>query len=424
MKKLFSSFLYAFLCILTVLVGSFLLSIVLDGQTLSIVLKTAIYTICGISLGLSLWLKQDKSFFLLLLTILAYTLIEYFSNHRFDNNYYTLIAYPLMCLLFPINVYLMTRVKQDDLFLHAFIRKVVVIFGQIFLLYIVTYLLPSLFGESIFKNFQYNLSNLLNHAFVGSQMLSMPQMGLLSFIVCFALCLWTFRKKSTFLDTAFIGVFTTSFISFYFIYERNISTIFFLAAVTCVLFSLLQISHRMAFLDELTNIPGRRALTNALRQYERHPYTLSIMDIDFFKRLNDSYGHEVGDQGLRMISARLSQYAKSGHIYRYGGEEFVLLFPYKHLEEVLDEIEETRALISNSDFFLRSRTRCDNETENEKYPYLASIKITLSAGVAEKVGSESSDFVLNMADQALYKAKKTGRNKTVYYKNDKFYELY
>ena len=180
----------------------------------------------------------------------------------------------------------------------------------------------------------------------------------------------------------------------------------------------------MAFLDELTNIPGRRALTNALRQYERHPYTLSIMDIDFFKRLNDSYGHEVGDQGLRMISARLSQYAKSGHIYRYGGEEFVLLFPYKHLEEVLDEIEETRALISNSDFFLRSRTRCDNETENEKYPYLASIKITLSAGVAEKVGSESSDFVLNMADQALYKAKKTGRNKTVYYKNDKFYELY
>ncbi len=424
MKKLFSSFLYAFLCILTVLVGAFFLSIVLDEHTLYIVLKTAIYTICAISLGLSLWLKQDKAFFLLLLTILAYSLIEYFADHRFDNNYYTLIAYPLMCLLFPVNVYLITHVKQDDLFIHAFIRKIIVIAGQIITIYFLTYLLPSLFGESIFKNFQYNLSNIINFTFFGPKMSAMPQLGLFSFILFFALCLWLFHKKRTLLDTAFIGVFSTSFISFYFIYERNIPTIFFLAATTTILFSLLQISHRMAFLDELTNVPGRRALTNALRQFERHPYTLSIMDIDFFKRLNDSYGHEVGDQGLRMISARLSQYAKSGHIYRYGGEEFVLLFPYKHLEEVLDEIEETRALISNSDFFLRAPSHNGYSQENEKYPYLASIKITLSAGVAEKVGNESSDFVLNMADQALYKAKKTGRNKTVYYKNEKFYELY
>ncbi len=424
MKKLFSSFIYALLCILAVLVGSFLLSKALDEQTLSIVLKTAVYTVCGITLGLSLWLKQDKSFFLLLLTFLAYILIEYFSHHRFDDNYYTLIMYPLMCMLFPVNAYLMTSVKQDDLFMQSFIRKVVVVFGQIFVLYLLTYLFPSFFGIEKFTVFQHKMSDILNFAFIGPGTHSMPQIGMMSFLACFILCLWTFRKKSTFQDTAFIGVFVTSFFSFYFILKHNAPTIFFLGGVTCVLFSLLQISHRMAFLDELTNIPGRRALTNAMRQYDRHPYTLSIMDIDFFKRLNDSYGHEVGDQGLRMISARLVQYAKTNHLYRYGGEEFVLLFPNKRLEEVLDEIEETRALISNSDFFLRSRARCNNAQENEKFPYLASIKITLSAGVAEKTGSQSSDFVLNTADKALYKAKKTGRNKTVYYKNDKFYELY
>ena len=202
-----------------------------------------------------------------------------------------------------------------------------------------------------------------------------------------------------------------------------IPTILFLSATGCVLLALLQTSHTMAFLDELTNIPGRRALMNTLRQLENQNYTFAMIDIDFFKRLNDSYGHEVGDQGLRMISARLTQHVRSGHLFRYGGEEFVLLYPHKRLEEVLDEIEETRELISTSDFLLRPKKRIHLNTL-EKYPYMASIKITLSVGVSEKTDNETGDDVMNIADQALYKAKQTGRNKTVYNKNGKFYELF
>ncbi|MBP5535008.1 MAG: GGDEF domain-containing protein [Alphaproteobacteria bacterium] len=176
----------------------------------------------------------------------------------------------------------------------------------------------------------------------------------------------------------------------------------------------------MAFLDELTNMPGRRALMTELKHLEKEDYTLAMIDIDFFKRLNDSYGHEVGDQALRTISATLSQHSEEGTLYRYGGEEFVLLFPHRKLDEILDNMEGTRVLVSNSDFFLRPKK---NSSPNNQ-PYLASIHITLSAGVAQKMPGQTYDEVINIADKALYKAKQTGRNKTVYNKNGKFFELF
>ena len=157
-----------------------------------------------------------------------------------------------------------------------------------------------------------------------------------------------------------------------------------------------------------------------LKQLENNDYTLAMIDIDFFKRLNDSYGHEVGDQALRTISATLSQHSVDGTLYRYGGEEFVLLFPNRQLDEVLDSLEGTRVLVSNSDFFLRPRK---NANQNNQ-PYLASLHITLSVGVAQKMPHQTYDEVINVADQALYKAKQTGRNKTVYNKSGKFFELF
>ena len=99
MKQWASSLLYCLLCILGILLSSFLLSRILDEWTYRIVLKTALFTISAISLFLCLWFKQEKPFFLLFLTMFAYLLIDYFSTHQYDNNYYTLVAYPLMCIL-------------------------------------------------------------------------------------------------------------------------------------------------------------------------------------------------------------------------------------------------------------------------------------------------------------------------------------
>ena len=424
MKQWASSLLYCLLCILGILLSSFLLSRILDEWTYRIVLKTALFTISAISLFLCLWFKQEKPFFLLFLTMFAYLLIDYFSTHQYDNNYYTLVAYPLMCILYPINLCLLTDVKTNDLFLKSFIRKTIILLIEFFCIYFLTYFLPSLLGDRLNLIFQMNVSKILNFSFgLFPSKLIMPPISFLIFIGYFTICAWRFKKAMDYIHTAFLSVFILTFVSFYFISDSMIPTILFLSATGCVLLALLQTSHTMAFLDELTNIPGRRALMNTLRQLENQNYTFAMIDIDFFKRLNDSYGHEVGDQGLRMISARLTQHVRSGHLFRYGGEEFVLLYPHKRLEEVLDEIEETRELISTSDFLLRPKKRIHLNTI-EKYPYMASIKITLSVGVSEKTDNETGDDVMNIADQALYKAKQTGRNKTVYNKNGKFYELF
>jgi len=218
-----------------------------------------------------------------------------------------------------------------------------------------------------------------------------------------------------------VTLYSVTFFSFFLIFHPFFFHLCFIGAVSCVLFSLLQISHKMAFLDELTNIPGRRALMTELKQIDAEEYSLAMIDIDHFKRLNDTYGHEVGDQALRTIAATLSQHIHTGTLYRYGGEEFILLFPRKQLDDILDEMESTRVLVSNSDFFLRPKT---SQKKQANQPYMASVHITVSCGAAQKQPLQTYDEVINLADQALYKAKQTGRNKTVYNKDGKYFDLF
>ena len=90
-------------------------------------------------------------------------------------------------------------------------------------------------------------------------------------------------------------------------------------------------------------------------------------------------------------------------------------------DDILDEMESTRVLVSNSDFFLRPKT---SQKKQANQPYMASVHITVSCGVAQKQPLQTYDEVINLADQALYKAKQTGRNKTVYNKDGKFFELF
>lgn len=425
MKQWAASFVYCLLCVGGILLSTAFLYQIFENWELLIVLRTALFTITGISLFLCVWFKQDQPFFLLFITIIAYLLIDYFSGHQHDSNYYTLVAYPLMCILYPINICILTQTRHHTFFLPTFIQKIVILAVEIVSIYFLTYFIPSLFGETVNICFQENISKIFNFSFglLSDFQMAIPPISFLVFMGCFAYSIFKANSKFDYLHCAYLAVFFLTFLSFYFISVRGVPTSLFLAGIGCVLLALLQTSHTMAFLDELTNIPGRRALMSTLLQYDKQLYTLAMIDIDFFKRLNDSYGHEVGDQGLRMISARLVELSKTGHLYRYGGEEFVLLFLHRKLEEVLDEIEETREIISTSDFFLRPHKK-SIIAGIEKYPYMASIKITLSIGVSEKRPGESPEDVMNIADQALYKAKQTGRNKTVYNKNGKFYELF
>jgi diguanylate cyclase len=157
--------------------------------------------------------------------------------------------------------------------------------------------------------------------------------------------------------------------------------------------------------DPLTEIFNRRYLRSRLNEefgkYKRyaHPFSLIMFDIDFFKPINDSYGHPCGDYILRAFAALLASCIRSTDILaRYGGEEFCCLLPETKIDAAKDLAER-----------IRERTKESIFTYHD-----IQLKITVSGGVAEMhPGMASVDALLESADKALYRAKETGRNKIV-----------
>lgn len=192
-------------------------------------------------------------------------------------------------------------------------------------------------------------------------------------------------------------------------------------ALPCLL-SVAAHSFRLAYIDELTEIPGRRALVEALDD-PGSIFTLAMLDVDHFKKFNDTHGHEVGDQVLRMVAARIATVGSGGAAFRYGGEEFTLFFPSKSLEQVVDELERLRALVEATPLYLRGEDRPKKKPQGpaqmgakrRKASGKAMVKkpsvgVTVSIGVATSRPAETWQKVMKRADTALYKAKEGGRN--------------
>lgn len=171
-------------------------------------------------------------------------------------------------------------------------------------------------------------------------------------------------------------------------------------------------SYSMAYLDELTGLPGRRALREQMDKLGGH-YSLAMLDVDHFKKFNDTYGHDVGDQVLKFVAGKMRKVGGGGRAYRYGGEEFTFLFAGQGIDTVVPHLEQVRKDIAGSEFALRGKDRPKKTKESSRSRKKAekSVRITASLGVAEQSGSLLPDEVLKQADEALYRAKSGGRNK-------------
>ncbi|BBR56221.1 Probable diguanylate cyclase YcdT [Pseudomonas putida] len=173
-------------------------------------------------------------------------------------------------------------------------------------------------------------------------------------------------------------------------------------------------AYQMAFRDELTGLPGRRALNERMQRLGRN-YVIAMTDVDHFKKFNDTHGHDVGDQVLRLVASRLGRVTGGGRAYRYGGEEFALVFAGKTVEECTPHLEAVREMIANYAIQLRdqnSRPQDDSTGRQRRAGGAGStVSVTISIGVAERqVDHRSPDEVLKSADEALYSAKGAGRN--------------
>lgn len=143
-------------------------------------------------------------------------------------------------------------------------------------------------------------------------------------------------------------------------------------------------------------------------------YTIAMLDIDFFKKFNDTYGHKVSDQVIRFIALIIKNVSGGGKAFRYGGEEFTVIFPGKGLEEAVPHLEDLREAIARRAFTLRGKDR-PRKKPGQVNPGRGSTKkvhITVSIGVSEKDHrAYTPDDVVAAADGALYLAKRQGRNR-------------
>jgi len=165
--------------------------------------------------------------------------------------------------------------------------------------------------------------------------------------------------------------------------------------------------------DALTGIPNRKAFDNELKTRAKEaleksrPMCMIMIDIDHFKVFNDTYGHQVGDQVLRLVARTLGEGLRPIEMLaRYGGEEFAVIVPALKLNDCEKLAEKLRQRIAAKDIV--------NQTKNEK---LGSLSISL--GVAQLEPGEPLSQLLERADHALYKAKAAGRNKVVVAEYDK-----
>ncbi|PTD22137.1 GGDEF domain-containing protein [Sphingomonas fennica] len=157
--------------------------------------------------------------------------------------------------------------------------------------------------------------------------------------------------------------------------------------------------------DPLTGLPNRRALEARLRdafeaaRAQRRTFSLAICDIDNFKRINDTHGHPIGDQVIRLIASALSRVGSDSlFVARYGGEEFVVVFDGAEPRDAMAQLDTIRADVAARQVTLRQT----GETLG---------RVTFSAGIAGMRGRRDTSAMLKAADDALYRAKSDGRNR-------------
>jgi GGDEF domain-containing protein len=240
-------------------------------------------------------------------------------------------------------------------------------------------------------------------------------------------------RRRTPIEAGQAGALVAALLAVYFAADRTALATFIATAAVILAVAVIQNGYRVAFHDELTGLPGRRAL-RALEATLGEDYVVAMLDVDHFKKFNDTYGHDIGDQVLCRVASIVGKVGGGGHPFRYGGEEFTVVFPGRSLEQALPHLEAVRHAMATTPFEIRGPDRPPDPPAPAKSPAKASgrkakptaapppppavepgarklVNITISIGAAAWTQEHPTpETVMKAADLALYRAKEKGRN--------------
>jgi len=300
-------------------------------------------------------------------------------------------------MLIPLTIVAFSQLKERGIFSFWGKIRISFILIEIFLIY------------KIVVSNDPSIQKVLNYKFINLpiEITIMNQIALLIFSLALIFFIIKAYVKNSVFELRLIGVIISVFTALYFVNNKISFSIFLSSAGLMLITSIIEDSYSMAYLDELTGIPSRRALREDLMKLG-NKYVVAMIDIDFFKKFNDKYGHDVGDDVLKLVASNLVQVTGGGKAFRYGGEEFTILFPGKSINEVIPHLENLREKVSKSGYTKRPSKA---QSSKSKRGSSSQLFITISIGVCEKSSKyKSPSEVMKGADTSMYRAKKKGRN--------------
>jgi len=360
------------------------------------------YAVLTVGLLLAWRFNRARAFFPLVLLSVCYWAIQSYVVGK--TGLQSDVYFALMCLLVPVNYLIFVLLGERGIFTQRGIIRLVFIAAQVLMaVLLVRYALKPA-SEILYRIID-------TSGWLPSR--QVPQLAQPVFAFSLLVVVARVFQKRNAVEGGLAASLLSMALAFEYMGNQFVMISYFSVAAFVMVMTVIQDSWQMAYVDELTSLPGRRALNEQLLKLGQ-VYTIAMVDVDHFKKFNDTYGHDVGDQVLRYVAARMESVGSGGRAYRYGGEEFTLLFPGRPMAECTDALKRVHQAIGDSSFALRAKDRPKTRPESpvQSKQLAKGVQITVSIGVAScKNGDMTPREVIKQADGALYKAKGDGRNR-------------
>jgi diguanylate cyclase (GGDEF)-like protein len=381
------------------------------------VLDLYYYSVFATGMLLAWRFHSSRVFFALASLLLAHRAVEFFSAGRPVPTGAGRIAFEVVAFLLPVNFIVLSLARERGLGVSAVASRLGLLFPE------------AVFVAIACRPGQTSSPALLRGALLNRHLFSwtrIPQLALLVFLVAGGVLLARFLIHRKPVEAGLFWALLSTFLALQAGGVGRVAGAYLATGGVILLSSIIELSYSLAYQDDLTALPSRRAFNNALLGLER-PYAVAVVDIDHFKAFNDTYGHDTGDEVLRMVAARLARVTGDAKAFRVGGEEFSILFPGKSARGAAEHLERLRALIHASTFRVRGRAdrratvrgpdrRAATGRRSDRQVRLqdagGTLSVTVSIGVAEASARlREAEQVIRAADKALYRAKQNGRNR-------------